>query len=58
MPDDRIYKIINQIAPLIMNSLFVFLENMHNIRNYQIIPNIMRKTVTRGFGTISYRSSN
>ena len=51
----EIYKIINQIAPPIMNSLFVFRENMHNVRNYQILSSNTRKTVRYSFETISYR---
>ena len=52
----ELYKIIHQIAPPIMNSLFVFRENTHNIRNYQILSNNVRKTVRYGLETILYRS--
>ena len=52
----ELYKIIHQIAPPMMNSLFVFRENTHNIRNYQILSNNARKTVTYGLETILYRS--
>ena len=31
----EIYKIVNGIAPPIMNSLFTFRLNQHNIRNFQ-----------------------
>ena len=48
----EIYKIVNQITPLIMNSLFAFRENVHNIRNYQIISNNIRKTVRYGLETV------
>ena len=52
----ELYKMIYQTAPLIMNSLFVFCENTHNIRNYQILPNNVRKTVRYGLETILYTS--
>ena len=52
----ELYKIIHQIAPPIMNSLFVFRENTHNIRNYQILSNNVRKTVRYGLETIFCRS--
>ena len=52
----ELYKIIHQIAPPIMNSLFVFRENMHNIRNYKILSNNVRKTVRHALETILYRS--
>ena len=35
----ELYKITHQIVPPIMNSLFVFHENLHNIRNFQILSN-------------------
>ena len=35
----EIYKNISQAAPSIMNSPFVFRENTHNVRNYQILSN-------------------
>ena len=47
-------KIIHQIAPLIMNSHFVFRENTQNIPNYQILSNNVRKTVRYGLETILY----
>ena len=49
------YKIIHQIALPIMNSLFVFFENAHNIPNYQIPSNNVRKAVRYGL-EILYRS--
>ena len=48
----ELYKTIHQIVPLIINSLFVCLENTHNIRNYQILSNNVRKTVRYGLETI------
>ena len=35
----ELYKVMHQIASPIMNSLFVFRENTHNIRHYQILSN-------------------
>ena len=52
----ELYKIIHQIVPQIMNSLFVFRENTHNIRNYQILSNNARNKVRYGLKTILYRS--
>ena len=52
----ELYKMIHQIVPQIMNSHFVFRENTHNIRNYQILSNNARKTVRCGLETILYRS--
>lgn len=51
----EMYKIINQIAPPIMNSLFVHHENTQNICNYQILSNNIRQTVRCDLETISYR---
>ena len=51
----EIYKIINQFAPPIMKSLFVFRENTHNISNYKTLSNNIRKTVRYGLEAISYR---
>ena len=34
---ERIHKIINNIGPGVMNSVFLFRENVHNIRNFQIL---------------------
>ena len=51
-----LYKIIHQIAPSNINSLFLFYENTHKIRNFQILSNYVRKTVRYGLETILYRS--
>ena len=40
-----VYKIVNGIAPPIMDSLFSFLTNIHNIRNFQETFTENRKTV-------------
>ena len=39
-----------------MNSLFFFRENVHKIRNFQILSNNKKKTVRYGFETVSHRS--
>ena len=52
----ELYKIIHQIAPPIMNPLFIFRENTHNICYYQILSNNVRKTVRYGLKNILYRS--
>ena len=35
----EVYKIIQGEAPAIMKNLFILRENIHNIRNFQIIAN-------------------
>ena len=39
----EVYKIVNGIAPPVVNSLFNFLTNIHNIRNFQQIDTENRK---------------
>ena len=48
----EVYKIIKGEAPAIMKNLFIFRENIHNIRNFQIIANETKNTVTYGLDTI------
>ena len=52
MPE--IYKIVNGVAPSIMNSLFKFRNNEYYIRNFQILSADFRKTVNYGIETITY----
>ena len=52
----EVYKTVNGIAPLIMNSLFNLRANIHNIRNFQEIFTENRKTVKYGIETVAYRS--
>ena len=40
----EVYKIIKGEAPAIMKNLFTFRENIHNIRNFQIIANENKNT--------------
>ena len=51
----EVYKIINGYAPPIMDNLFIFRENTHNLRNLQIILNKNKKTVKYGSETISHK---
>ena len=52
----EVYKIGNGIAPPIMNSLFNFRANIHNIRNFLEIFTENRKTVKYGIETATYRA--
>ena len=49
----EIYKIVNDVAPPIMNSLFAFRSNDYNIRNFQVLSTDFSRTVN--YGTITYR---
>ena len=55
----EVYKIINVYAPPIMDNFFIFRENKHNFRNFQIITkkkqNYYKKTERYGSETIFYR---
>ena len=51
----EVYKIVNGIAPAIMNSLFNFRAPIHNNRNFQEIFTENRKTVKHGIKTVTYR---
>ena len=53
----EVYKIVKGIAPLIMNSLFDFRANIHNIRNFQEIFTEYRKTVKYGIETAACRET-
>ena len=52
----EVYKIVNGIAPPIMNSLFQFRCNTNNIRNFREIYTENWKTVTYGTETVTYRA--
>ena len=52
----EIYKIVNSVAPRIMNSLFEFRSNEYNIRNVQVLSTNFRRIVNYGIETITYRS--
>ena len=53
---NEVYKTVNGIARPIMNSLFNFPENIHNIRNFQEIFSENRKTVKYGIETVTNRA--
>ena len=53
---NEIYKIVNGIAPPIMNSLFTFRLNQHNLRNFQELLTEKRNTVNYGLETVTYRA--
>ena len=52
----EIYKIVNGITPLIMNSLFTFRLNQHNLRNFQELSTEKKNTVNYGLKTVTYRA--
>ena len=52
----EVYKIIKAEAPAITKNLFIFRENIHNIKNFQIIANENKNTVRYGLDTICYRT--
>ena len=52
----EVFKIINGFAPPVMEDFFLFRENTHNIRNFQIIYNESKKTVRYGLETAKYRT--
>ena len=52
----EVYKIVNGEAPAIMKNLFIFRENIHNIKNFEIIANENKNTVRYGLETICYRT--
>ena len=51
----EIYKIVNGITLPIMNSLFTFHLNQHNLRNFQELSTEKRNTVNYGLETVTYR---
>ena len=52
----EIYKIVNGITPPIMNSLFTFRLNQHDVRNFQELSTEKRNTVNYGLETVTYRA--
>ena len=52
----EVFKIINGHTPPFVDNFFIFRENTHNLRNFQIILNENKKTVRYGSETISYRT--
>ena len=52
----EIYKVMNGIAPPIMDSLFRVREVDYNLRNIRTLESSTKKTVKYGLETLSYRS--
>ena len=52
----EVYKIVKGEAPAIMKNVSFFRENIHNIRNFQIIANENKNTVIDRLETICYRT--
>ena len=52
----EVFKMINGYAPPILANFFIFRENTHNFRNFQIILNENKKVVRYGSDTTSYRT--
>ena len=52
----EVYKIVKVEAPDITKNLIIFRENIHNIRNFQIIANKNKNTVKYDLETICYRT--
>ena len=52
----EVYKIVKGEAPVIMKNLCVLWENIHNIRNFQVIANENQNTVRHRLETIYYRT--
>ena len=44
------------LHPPIMEEFFLFRENTHNIRNFQIISNESKETVRYSLETVKYRT--
>ena len=53
----EIYKIVNGITLPIMNSLFTFHLNQHNLRNFQELSTEKTNTVNYGLEKVTYRAS-
>ena len=52
----EIYKIVNGISPPIMNSLFTFRLNRHNLRNFQELLTEKRNTINYGLEAVTYKA--
>ena len=52
----EIYKIINGIAPPIINFLFTFRLNQHHLRNFQELSTEKRNAVNYCFETVTYKA--
>ena len=52
----EIYKIVNDVGPPKMKSLFQFRLNEHNLRNFQEFSTEKRNMVSYGLETLTYRA--
>ena len=52
----EVFEIIKDLSPPIMDSVFLFGKNTHDIRNFQIISNENKKTVRCGQEIIKFRT--
>ena len=52
----KVFKKANGISPSMMDNFFIFCENAHSIRDFQIISNENKKTVRYGEETIQFRT--
>ena len=51
-----VFKIINGFTPSIMEDFFLFRENTHNNRNFEIISNELKKTVRYGLERVKFKT--
>ena len=54
----EIYKIVNAVTSVIMNSLFKFRSNKYDTRNFQVLSTYFRRTVNYGIEITTYRASS
>ena len=52
----EIYKIKNNLNPLVMDFIFERRNNTYNLRNCQEFPTKRKRTVKIGLKTLNYRS--
>ena len=52
----EIYKIKNNLNPLVMDSIFERRNNTYNLRDCQEFPTKRKRTVKIGLKTLNYRS--
>ena len=50
----EICKIVNGVAPPLMNSLFEFRSNKDNIKNFQVLSTDFRRTINYGIEAVTY----
>ena len=50
----ELFKVMNNLAPLIMDNMFIPRANSSNLRNFQEFATEIKKTVKCGLETVSY----